>query len=97
MRLIATSPLANAVSRAGGIGFLGIGTDVSTFSSLLNESIAAFQASPIAHSPKEVLPMGVGFICWGADLTVALSVIESASLKPAAAWLFAPRDPKDLV
>ncbi|KAE9366157.1 NPD-domain-containing protein [Stipitochalara longipes BDJ] len=97
MRLIATSPLAVAVSRAGGLGFLGIGTDASTFSSLLNESIAAVQTSPIPNTPRDILPIGVGFICWGADLSMALSVIRTATLKPVAAWLFAPQKSNDLV
>ena len=97
MRLIATSPLAIAVSRAGGLGFLGIETDVSTFPSMLDETIAAFKASPIPNSPKDILPVGIGFICWGADISTALSIIEAVPLKPAAAWLFAPRDLKDLV
>ncbi|PMD34694.1 NPD-domain-containing protein [Hyaloscypha variabilis F] len=97
MRLIAASPLAAAVSRAGGLGFLGIGTDTSTFLSLLNEAIATFQASPIPNTPGDILPVGVGFICWGANLSMALSVMQSSPLKPAAAWLFAPRETKDLV
>jgi nitronate monooxygenase len=97
MRLIATSPLVLAVSKAGGLGFLGAGTDLSSFSSLLNEAATAVQASPIPGSPTDILPIGVGFICWGADLSTALSVIQSAPSKPAAAWLFAPQEPKDLV
>lgn len=97
MRLIATAPLAIAVSKSGGFGFLGIGTDASTFSFLLNEAAISLQASPIADTPPGILPIGVGFICWGADLSTAVSVIQSASLKPAATWLFAPRDPKDLI
>jgi nitronate monooxygenase len=97
MRLIATSPLAVAVSKAGGLGFLGLETDVSTFPSLFSETSTALPSSPIAKTPPHVLPIGVGFICWGADLSTALSVIQSAPLKPAAAWLFAPQDPKGLI
>jgi nitronate monooxygenase len=43
------------------------------------------------------LPIGVGFICWGADLSITISVIQSAPLKPVAAWLFAPKEPQDLI
>ncbi|KAH8747343.1 hypothetical protein BGZ57DRAFT_1019865 [Hyaloscypha finlandica] len=96
MRLIATSPLAVAVSKASGLGFLGLGTDISTFPSLLNEAATALHSSPIAKTPPHILPIGVGFICWGADLSTALSIIQSAPLKPVAAWLFAPQDPKGL-
>ncbi|CZT02516.1 hypothetical protein WAI453_002069 [Rhynchosporium graminicola] len=97
MRLIATCPLASAVSRAGGLGFLGAGTDVSTLSDLLKEATTSFEESPLANTPDGVLPLGVGFICWGADLSRTLSAIEAAPLKPVAAWLFAPQDPKELV
>ncbi|PVH78213.1 NPD-domain-containing protein [Cadophora sp. DSE1049] len=97
MRLIATCPLANAVTRAGGLGFLGAGTDVSTLSEMLNEASSSFQTSPLSKTPDGILPIGVGFICWGADLSVTLSVIEAAPLKPVAAWLFAPQNPKELL
>lgn len=97
MRLISTSPLAVAVSRAGGLGFLGVGTDVSNLSTLLNQSHAAFQNNPMSELPDGIVPVGVGFICWGADLSVVLSVISNTLFKPAAAWLFAPREPSDLV
>lgn len=97
MRLISTNPLAIAVSRAGGLGFLGGGTDLSNFSLLLNEATATLQSFPIPNTPPGILPIGVGFICWGADLSTAISVIELAPLKPAAVWIFAPREPKDLI
>jgi hypothetical protein len=88
--------LAVAVPKAGGLGFLGLGTDISTFPSLLIEAATALHSSPIAKTPPHIIPSGVGFICWRADLSTALSIIQSAPLKPAAAWLFAPQDPKGL-
>jgi nitronate monooxygenase len=97
MRLISTSPLAVAVSRAGGLGFLGAGTDLSTFSYLLNEAATSLQSTLIPNTPSGIVPVGVGFICWGADLSTAVSAIQSAIPKPAAAWLFAPQDPQDLI
>lgn len=96
MRLIAREDLAVSVSRAQGLGFLGAGTDLSTFSSTFNAAAAALQQKPINITPRGVLPIGVGFICWGADLDTAVSVIRSARAKPAAAWLFAPREKNDL-
>jgi nitronate monooxygenase len=97
LRLIATERLAVAVSRSGGLGFLGAGTDPSNFSSLLASATLSLESFPITDVPKGILPVGVGFICWGFDLPTATSVIESAPLKPAAAWLFAPKNPGDLV
>jgi nitronate monooxygenase len=97
MRLISTSPLAVSVSQSGGLGFLGAGTDLSTFSSLLTNATSAVKSSPISNSQPDILPIGVGFLCWGADLPTALSVIQNAELKPAAGWLFAPNNTKDLM
>lgn len=96
MRIIATAPLALAVSRAKGIGFLGGGTESSTISKLINDAIISNQSSPIPDVPQGVLPVGIGFICWGGGLEVAMSVISQAPLKPAAAWLFAPKEISDL-
>jgi len=42
-----------------------------------------------------VLPVGVGFLNWGADLSHALEIMRE--YKPAAAWFFAPRQLSDLV
>lgn len=97
MRLISTSSLAVNVSRAGGLGFLGAGTDLSSFSDLMKQCQASIQSHPMGDLPDGILPVGVGFICWGADLSTALSVIAEAPYKPAAAWLFAPQEPSDLV
>ena len=96
MRLIASSPLAIAISQAKGLGFLGAGTDSSTVFSLLNDAHIANQASPIPDVPLDILPVGIGFICWGADLREATLIIADAPLKPAAAWLFAPQQSADL-
>jgi nitronate monooxygenase len=97
MRLISSAPLAIAVSRAGGLGFLGAGTDLSNFSLLLDEATATLQSFPIPNTPPGILHIGVGFICWGAGLSTAVSVIESAPLQLAAVWLFATQEPKDLI
>jgi nitronate monooxygenase len=99
MRLITTDPLAIAVSQAGGLGFLGAGsgTDLDRFESLLKDTAAALATSPLPGTPPGVLPIGVGFICWGADLPTAMRAIREAPLKPAAVWLFAPKDTDELM
>jgi nitronate monooxygenase len=97
MRLISTAPLAVAVSRASGLGFLGAGTDVNTLSSLLQNTKTVLESSSIPNTPSGILPIGVGFICWGADLDAACQVIRDEPLKPAAVWLFAPKETRDLV
>ncbi|KAG9237629.1 hypothetical protein BJ875DRAFT_453358 [Amylocarpus encephaloides] len=97
MRLISTVPLTLAVSRAGGIGFLGGGTDVSNLSSLLHEATQFLSSSPIPNVPEKILPIGVGVIVWGASLPSTISAIQNSKLKPAAVWLFAPENSTDLV
>jgi len=86
MRLIALSKLACEVSNAGGLGFIGAGSDVSTLESELEKS----KASLAVESSNGTLSVGVGFLLWAGDklLQEALPLIER--FKPAAAWLFAP-------
>ncbi|KAL3428281.1 2-nitropropane dioxygenase [Phlyctema vagabunda] len=96
MRLISTTPLALAVSQASGLGFLGIGTDSSVLSDLLASTASALSNSPISNVPEGILPIGVGFIIWGASLPTAIAALSAAPLKPAAIWLFAPESSSDL-
>ena len=101
MRLISTAPLALSVSSSKGIGFLGVGTDVETLPALLKSVTQSLEDDKSSFRPGEVprgiLPVGVGFICWGADLSAALEIFEQEPLKPAAVWLFAPKSNDELV
>lgn len=100
MRVMSGPALAVAVSRAGGLGFIGsgvktqdTGVDLDEALSLINKARASslFKTLP-SSSP---LPIGVGFQLWGDDLNTAIAAIEKH--KPCAAWLYAPRDgQKDL-
>ncbi len=99
MRLISGSSLALAVSRAGGLGFIGAGagSDLSTLPSILHETMSLVSSSPIPDTPAGILPVGVGFLNWGADLELAVREFKTLPLKPAAAWFFAPNSTEDLV
>lgn len=97
MRPMATNTLALAVSSAGGLGFLGAGYDVEFLETQLALVTSSLQSNPIENTPAGTLAIGAGIICWGADFSKVISVIESAPLKPAALWLFAPTEVKDLV
>ncbi|KAL1865437.1 hypothetical protein Plec18167_009399 [Paecilomyces lecythidis] len=99
MLRIATGPLAVAVSRAGGLGFLGAGFDLSNLEADLKHSaeLLAKLDTPINHKDTNgTLPIGVGFINWGADLKTAIAAIKRYT--PCAVWFFAPASlPDDLV
>ena len=96
MRLIALSKLATEVSKAGGLGFFGAGSDVSNLESEL-EGVKKMQAQSQALSQvTDVLPIGVGFLLWAGDklLEQTLPILEK--YKPAAVWLFAPNHAEQL-
>ena len=97
MRLAALAPLAVAVSQANGIGFIGLGNDISDLSNILKESRKLISAGPQLHTTDpSTLPIGLGFLLWGAPLPETLDVIAQPGNVPAAVWLFAPREQSSL-
>ena len=95
MLLIALAPMAVAVAQTGGFGFLAAGTDVRDLKAELRKARDLVQRTPIKGSDPDVLPIGVGFINWGVDLTTALEAMKEQI--PAAVWFFAPKRTKDLI
>lgn len=101
MRVMAGPALAVAVSRAGGLGFLGPGAktqdtadDLKKASSLIRGARASSATFSTIPTTESYLPIGVGFQLWADDIHVALAAIEKH--KPCTAWLFAPRQgPKE--
>ncbi|KAF2819296.1 2-nitropropane dioxygenase precursor [Ophiobolus disseminans] len=92
MRVMSGPHLALAVSKAGGLGFIGPGekpestaTDLVTVRELLRES----SSLPASFQGTEKLPVGVGFQLWNGDLKSATKAVQEHH--PCAAWLFAPR------
>ena len=96
MRLIALSKLASEVSKAGGLGFIGAGSDVSTLAAELDKVRSSRMDSQVLANVTDVLPVGVGFLLWAGDklLQDALPLLEK--YRPAAVWLFAPTEPGQL-
>ncbi|GFF25342.1 nitronate monooxygenase [Aspergillus udagawae] len=97
---IAGPPLAVSVSSAGGLGFLAAGFDVSSLDHNLEVATRLVkQSGGIVQQIYEetgVLPIGVGFLNWGADLKVSTAAIQKYT--PCAVWLFGPKNqPDDLV
>lgn len=96
MRLVAGPELAHEISRGGGLGFIGAGSDISNLSELLKTSEDLQKSSPISDVPSGILPIGIGFLNWGVDLTSLCAVLRENSAKPAAIWFFAPNDEAEL-
>jgi nitronate monooxygenase len=100
MRGVAGAALAIAVSAAGGLGFIAGGDDCSDLEKKFEEAkrLVADQKTqsgspsdnPLLLHTESTLPVGVGFLNWGADIEIALPLI--VKYRPVAVWLFAPRD-----
>ncbi|KAL4933611.1 nitronate monooxygenase [Aspergillus undulatus] len=90
---IASALLAVSVSAAGGLGFLAGGFDVSNLEDNLKEAVQLIKQSNLTlqqtHTSTGILPIGVGFLNWGADLTKSIAAIEK--YRPCAVWLFGPK------
>ncbi|KAM5528397.1 2-nitropropane dioxygenase [Fusarium oxysporum f. sp. phaseoli] len=99
MRGVSGAALAVAVSAGGGLGFIAGGDDVSTLEGkfeaakrLVAEKKARSESpeeNPLLLHTGSTIPVGVGFLNWGADIEVALPLI--VKYRPVAVWLFAPR------
>lgn len=75
------------------MGFIGAGTDVSDLSNHLDDARSLLKSTSLPSSPT--LPIGVGFINWGADREASIAIIEK--YRPAAVWFFAPSSDDSLV
>ena len=97
MRLICLASLAVEVSKAGGLGFIGAGNDLSTLDQNLEHAANLIRGDRklyCIYKETGILPVGFGVLNWGADLDLAIAAVRK--LTPAAVWLFAPREVQDL-
>jgi len=93
MRQFTGPKLALAVATGGGIGFIGPGVKTEATLADLDEAKSLLDGGYSPNLPRKdssTLPLGVGFITWTADLDVAARAVGQH--RPAAAWLFAPRN-----
>ncbi|KAM0430952.1 hypothetical protein ACHAPT_005586 [Fusarium lateritium] len=95
MRVMSGPDLALAISKAGGLGFIGPGAkpedtakDLTTVKELLNNA-----PLPPSFPSHDILPVGVGFQLWNGDLDSAVQAVREH--RPCVAWLFAPRRGQD--
>ncbi|MCJ1359842.1 MAG: hypothetical protein MMC33_009845 [Icmadophila ericetorum] len=99
MLKIALPRLAISVSQAGGFGFLAGGHDLSSLRAHIEEVASLNSQNPITQGvvrDPSLLPIGIGVIVWGADLSTFLSALKETNCIPAAVWLFAPHQKSDL-
>lgn len=94
MMKISLGPLAVAASKAGGLGFLAGGFDLTPLADDLAEAAELIKSAGIP-TKDGVLPIGVGFQNWGSDLKLALAAVSKHP--PAAVWFFAPKQLSDLM
>lgn len=95
MRVMSGPHLALAISKAGGLGFIGPGlkpedtaTDLAKVRELLKSGTTNTQ--PSKFQSDERLPVGVGFQLWNGSLESAAQTVQQ--YQPVASWLFAPRN-----
>lgn len=99
MARVAKPPLAVAVSRAGGLGFIAAGYTSENLDATLEEAsklLGIETPSTDTDSKRSAMPVGVGFITWSASLETALPAL--GKYRPCAVWLFGPaRGFEDLI
>ena len=106
MRIISDPALALAVSKAGGLGFIGPGAHPSDLASALETTEKLIQDNPDSSSSRflnlskeseeessiqRALPIGIGIQTWTGDLGVTTKILKECKRPPCAVWLFAPR------
>jgi nitronate monooxygenase len=94
MRLVALPALAIEVSSAGGLGFLGVGSDASQLEEFLKETRALQNKSTtlskfVSGDKADVLPIGIGFLLWAGDSLLQATLPLIRDTPPAAIWLYA--------
>ncbi|KAJ5834879.1 Aldolase-type TIM barrel [Penicillium robsamsonii] len=95
MKVMSGPALAVAVSRSGGLGFIGPGAKTQDTSDDLEKASSLIrQGASTIPTPGSTLPVGIGYQLWADDINVAVDAIKKH--KPCAAWLYAPRQgPKE--
>jgi nitronate monooxygenase len=67
---------ANGSVIVGGLGFIGAGTDVSILEAEFEKAKKLLRESGMeGRGRDETMPIGVGFINWGADMDVAVGLV----------------------
>lgn len=94
MFLTASSDLAVAVTKAGGLGFLGVGFDFTADSQHVAALEKEFQSAHSSLHPDKngALPIGIGLLTFHDSASEMVSRLKPLleKYKPVCVWLFAP-------
>jgi nitronate monooxygenase len=85
--------LAAGVSRAGGIGFIGVVKDMAKLDRQLTSAKHLLQDDKLEAASSSTLPVGIGFLLFAAPLDDAIAVIGRH--RPAIVWLACPAQEED--
>lgn len=85
--------LAAGVSRAGGIGFIGVVKDMAKLNQQLTSAKYLLEYDELEARSSSTLPVGVGFLLFVALLDDAIAIIERH--RPAIVWLACPAQEGD--
>ena len=94
MMKLTMAPLAVAVAKAGGLGFVAGGFDLSNLGKDMDEAAALLKEASIPMQDG-MMPVGIGFQNWGSSLELGLAAIKKH--QPCAVWFFAPYQLSDLL
>lgn len=93
MRLVSGPSLTHQICISGGLGFLGLGYDLSNADATISSTLSLFETSPSKPAPN-LLPFGIGFLLWKLNPADVIALITKH--RPSCVWYFAPRTPEDL-
>lgn len=91
MRLISLPPLAVETSAAGGLGFIGVGSDLEQLDNLLLEAAKLISTNlylQIARMRTGSMPIGFGFFNWAPAENLERIVDAIKNWSPVAVWMF---------
>ena len=98
MRLISFPPLAVETSAAGGLGFIGVGSDLDQLDRLLSEAAELIKAKPdLQRVQNETgsMPIGFGFFNWAPPEDLERVVNATKKWSPVAVWMFGAHNNED--
>lgn len=98
MRQISFPPLAVETSAAGGLGFIGVGSDLNQLDHLLSEAVELIKIKPDlqrVQAQTGSMPIGFGFFNWAPAEELERVVEAVKKWSPVAVWMFGAHKNED--